>query len=125
MGLACTKSKVPEESEAPTIVRLSPFRPRRCSSLRRRSADGGAGSSEGGGPPSLLSLAADALAASLHQQRSAQLRSLPPDLSQLLLESLIAQVRGCRPVHRQAILCGTHLLRCLVASAPGCVMRGC
>ncbi len=93
MGLACTKSKVPQESEAPTIVRLSPFRPRRCSSLRRRSTEGGTDGGEAGGPPSLLSLAVDALAASLQQQRSAQLRRLPPDLSQLLLDSLIAQVR--------------------------------
>lgn len=92
MGLACTKSKVPQESEAPTIVRLSPFRPRRCSSLRRSSTEGADGG-EAGGPPSLLSLAVDALAASLQQQRSAQLRRLPPDLSQLLLDSLIAQVR--------------------------------
>jgi hypothetical protein len=91
MGLACTKSKAPEEGEPPTIVRLSPFRPRRCSSLRRRSADGGTDGGEGCGPPSLLSLAVDALAGSLQQQRSEQLRRLPPDLSQLLLDSLVAQ----------------------------------
>lgn len=93
MGLACTKSKAPEESEAPTIVRLSPFRPRRCSSLRRRSIEGGTGGGEGGAP-SLLSLAVDALAGSLQRQRSDQLRRLPPDLSQLLLDSMVAQVGG-------------------------------
>lgn len=92
MGLGCSKQSQSdgEEGSSRDVVRLSPFRPRRCS-LRRRSGAPTAGAA--GEPGSLLSLAADALAASLHQQAPTALACLPADLSQLLLERLVAQVR--------------------------------
>jgi hypothetical protein len=88
MGLTCSKKQQEQEGEgggAP-IVRLSPFRPRRCLS-RLRSLPG---PDAGPGPDSLLSLAADALARSLHRQPAAALARLPTDLCQLLLERLVA-----------------------------------
>lgn len=93
MGICSSKRKLEGDGE-PTIVRLSPFRPRRCSSLRRRSSHGGAPAAPDAGPLSLLALAADALAASLHRQTSQGLARLPADLSQLLLERLVAQACG-------------------------------
>lgn len=95
MGLGCSKRQSEDSGgdRGPTIVRLSPFRPRRCSSLRRsRSgapADGAAADALAS-PPSLLAVAADAAAASLARQPAGALAALPADLSQLLLERLVA-----------------------------------
>lgn len=98
MGLGCSKRQSEDGGgdRGPTIVRLSPFRPRRCSSLRRSrsgptAADGSTDADALGSPHSLLSLAADAAAASLARQPGAALAALPADLSQLLLERLVAQ----------------------------------
>lgn len=95
MGLACSKGSLDEEGEvAPTIVRLSPFRPRRCSSLSRRmlcaAGAPGAGAPGDCAVPSLLSLAADAAAAGLAALPAHALAALPADLSQLLLERLVS-----------------------------------
>lgn len=96
MGLACSKKgSLDEEGEvAPTIVRLSPFRPRRCSSLSRRmlcaAGAPGAGAPGDCAVPSLLSLAADAAAAGLAALPAHALAALPADLSQLLLERLVS-----------------------------------
>jgi hypothetical protein len=91
MGLGCSKKQQEDAGEA-LVVRLSPFRPRRCLSRRSPSAGGGAARSTAaaGSPASLLALAVDSLARSLHQQPAAALSSLPADLSQLLLERLAA-----------------------------------
>lgn len=69
-------------------MRLSPFRPRRC--LSRRSLAPPAPGTADGAPASLLCLAADALAASLLSQSPTTLAALPADLSQVLLERLVA-----------------------------------
>ncbi len=95
MGLACSKKGSLDEGgegATPTIVRLSPFRPRRCSSMGRRSlGPGGAGAVRSDcAVPSLLSLAADAAAAGLAALPAGALAALPADLSQLLLERLVA-----------------------------------
>ena len=91
MGLGCSKKQQEDAGEA-LIVRLSPFRPRRCLSRRSPSAAGGAArcAAAAGSPASLLALAVDALSRSLHQQPASALSNLPADLSQLLLERLAA-----------------------------------
>lgn len=94
MGLGCSKRQQAEgegEGRGPTIVRLSPFRPRRCTSLRRGSPlPEGASAGGAAGPASLLALAADALAASLGAQAPGSLARLPADLCQVLLDCLVA-----------------------------------
>lgn len=100
MGLACSKKCSQDEEgdgATPTIVRLSPFRPRRCSSLSRRplcaGGAGGAGAVGDCAVPSLLLLAADAAAAGLAALPARSLAALPADLSQLLLERLISSAK--------------------------------
>jgi hypothetical protein len=80
----CSKKQREEEDGAP-IIRLSPFRPRRCLSRARSLA-----TASSGGPQPLLSLALDALVRSLHHLPATGLSALPPDLSQMLLERLVA-----------------------------------
>lgn len=99
MGLGCSKRK--DDAAAPLVVRLSPFRPRRVLS-RLGSAPPTPRAGAGGDDPalpantdpgSLLSLALDAVAATLPQQPARELACLPADLSQLLLERLVAAGR--------------------------------
>lgn len=98
MGLSCSKKLREDHREAdsgPAIVRLSPFRPRRCNSARRQPRCAGAATADAAPSapspvPSLLSLALHAAAASVHTQPPAALAALPTDLCQLLLERLVA-----------------------------------
>ena len=117
MGLACSKKQRREEEEdggAP-IVRLSPFRPRR---LLSRSRSFGGAEAAGPGPQHLLSLALDALLRSLHRQPAHALARLPPDLSQLLLEALVA----CGQLDDAAVLklsgLGLHFFRLPLGAYP-------
>ena len=92
MGLGCSKRQDAEgDGRGATIVRLSPFRPRRCASLRRAlpSLPGAHAGGAGGGPPPLLALATAALAGSLGEQAPGALARLPADLCQLLWDHLV------------------------------------
>ena len=93
MGLGCSKTLPASET---TYIRLSPFPPPRrgsAAALQRAARPDGGDGGVSGRPPSLLALALDALGRSLRLQPQGALLSLPPDLSQLLLEQLVATAR--------------------------------